>query len=54
MLKFLNILKLIFKEKTIVKSYNSDDDLEQFVSRRINSKLEVDKTQKHENELLKT
>ena len=53
MLKFLNILKLIFKEKTIVKSYNSEDDLEQFVSRRINSKLEVNKTQKHENELLK-
>ena len=53
MLKFFNILKLIFKEKTIVKSYNSDDDLEQFVSRRINSKLEVNKTQKHENELLK-
>ena len=53
MLKFFNILKLIFREKTIVKSYNSDDDLEQFVSRRINSKLEVNKTQKHENELLK-
>ena len=53
MLKFFNILKLIFKEKTIVKSYYSDDDLEQFVSRRINSKLEVNKTQKHENELLK-
>ena len=54
MFKFFNILKLIFKEKTIVKSYNSDDDLEKFVSRRINSKLEVNKTQKHENELLKT
>ena len=53
MLKFFNILKLIFKEKTIVKSYNSDDDLEQFVSRRINAKFEVNKTQKHENELLK-
>ena len=53
MLKFFNILKLIFKEKKIVKSYNSDDDLEQFVSRRINSKLKVNKTQKHENELLK-
>ena len=53
MLKFFNILNLIFKEKTRVKSYNSDDDLEQFVSRRINSKLEVNKTQKHENELLK-
>ena len=53
MLKFFNILKLIFKEKTIVKSYNTDDDLEQFVSRRINSKFEVNKTQKHENELLK-
>lgn len=53
MLKFFKILKLIFKEKKIVKSYNSDDDLEQFVSRRINSKIEVNKTQKHENELLK-
>ena len=41
MLKLINILKLIFKEKKIVKSYNSDDDHEQFVSRRINSKLEV-------------
>ena len=50
MLKFFNILKLIFKEKTIVKSYNSDNDLEQFVSRRINSKFEVNKTQKHEND----
>ena len=53
MLKFFNFLKLFFKEKKIVKSYHSDDDLEQFVSRRINSKLEVNKTQKHENELLK-
>ena len=53
MLKFLNFLKLTFKEKKIVQSYNSDNDLEQFVSRRINSKLEVNKTQKHENELLK-
>ena len=53
MFKLFNILKLIFKEKTTVKSYNSEDDLEQFVSRRINSKLEVNKTQKHENELLK-
>ena len=49
----LNFLKSIFKEKKIIKSYNSDDDLEQFVSRRINSKFEVNKTQKHENELLK-
>ena len=48
-----NFLKSIFKEKKIIKSYNSDDDLEQFISRRINSKFEVNKTQKHENELLK-
>ena len=53
MLKFINFLKLTFKEKKMVQSYNSDDDLEQFVSRRINSKFEVNKTQKHENELLK-
>ena len=53
MLKFLNLLKSTFKEKQTIKSYNTDDDLEQFVSRRINSKLEVNKTQKHENELLK-
>ena len=53
MFKFLDFLKLTFKEKKIVQSYNSDNDLEQFVSRRINSKLEVNKTQKHENELLK-
>ena len=53
MLKFFNYLKLTFKEKKISKSYNSDDDLEKFVSRRINSKIEVNKTQKHENELLK-
>ena len=53
MLKFLNFLKLSLTEKKNVQSYNSDNDLEQFVSRRINSKLEVNKTQKHENELLK-
>ena len=53
MFKFLNLLKLTFNEKKIVQSYNSDDDLEQFVSRRINSKIKVNKTQKHENELLK-
>ena len=53
MFKFLDFLKLTFKEKKSVQSYNSDNDLEQFVSRRINSKLEVNKTQKHENELLK-
>ena len=52
MLKFFNFLKLSLKEKKNVQRYNSDDDLEQFVSRRINSKLEVNKTQKHENELL--
>ena len=51
--KFFNLLKLTFNEKKIVQSYNSDDDLEEFVSRRINSKFEVNKTQKHENELLK-
>ena len=53
MLEFLKFLKSSFKEKKIDQSFNSDDDLEQFVSRRINSKLEVNKTQKHENELLK-
>ena len=53
MLKFLNFLKISLKEKKNVQSYNSDNDLEQFVSRRINSKHEVNKTQKHENELLK-
>ena len=45
MIKFFNILKIIFQKKNIAKSYNSDDDLEQFVSRRINSKFEVNKTQ---------
>ena len=53
MLKFFNFLKSSLIEKKNVQSYNSDNDLEQFVSRRINSKLEVNKTQKHENELLK-
>ena len=53
MLKFLNFLKFSLIEKKNVQSYNSDDDLEKFVSRRINSKIEVNKTQKHENELLK-
>ena len=53
MLKFFNFLKLTFKEKENIQPYNSNDDLEQFVSRRINSKLEVNKTEKHENELLK-
>ena len=53
MLNFFNFLKFSLIEKKNVQSYNSDDDLEQFVSRRINSKLEVNKTQKHENELLK-
>ena len=53
MLKFFNFLKFSLGEKKNVRSYNSENDLEQFVSRRINSKLEVNKTQKHENELLK-
>ena len=46
-------LRVFIKKKSISKSENPDDDLKQFVSRRINSKNKVNKTQKHENELLK-
>ena len=44
MLKLLNFLKSTYKEKKIIQSYNSEDDLEQFVSRRINSKSKVNKS----------
>ena len=53
MSNILNLLKSYFKKENIIKLDNSDDDLEQFVSRRINSQNKVNKTQKHENELLK-
>ena len=53
MSNILNLLKSYFKKENIIKLDNNDDDLKQFVSRRINSQNKVNKTQKHENELLK-
>ena len=53
MSNILNQFKSYFKKENIIKLDNNDDDLKQFVSRRINSQNKVNKTQKHENELLK-
>ena len=53
MFKLKSILKSFFKKSDKRKSRNTDNDLEQFVSRRINSKVSASKTLNHENELLK-
>ena len=49
-------LKKFFAERayhSIKNRNNYDKELEQFVSRRINSKVSASKTLNHENELLK-
>lgn len=53
MIKSLSFFKSIFKKNYKKKFRNTDNDLEQFVSRRINSKVSESKTLNHENELLK-
>lgn len=53
MVRAFNILKNIFKTNNKKKFKHTDNDLEQFVSRRINSKDKVSKTLYHENLLLK-
>ena len=53
MFKTISVFKNIFKNNNKKKLRNTDNDLEQFVTRRINSRDKPSKTLSHENLLLK-